>query len=57
MHLQENTLFGPGLGFKVTQNAAQYPLSNVIYSGAKFIFATSNALGGDAFTPISRYNV
>ena len=50
MHLQENALFDPGLGVKVTQNVAQYPLSHVTYSGTKFEVATSNDLGGNAFT-------
>ena len=48
MHLQVNTLFD--LGVKVTQNDTQYPLHHVTYSGAKFEFARSNGLGGDAFT-------
>ena len=48
MHLHENTLFD--LGVKVTQDVAQYPLNHVTYSGAKFEVATSNGLGGDAFT-------
>ena len=30
------------LGFKVTQNAAQYPLHHVTYAPAKFEVATSN---------------
>ena len=57
MHLQENTLFDLGLGVKVTQNVAQYPLSHVAYSGTKIEVATSNDLGRDAFIPISRYKV
>ena len=36
VHLQENSLFGHGLGFKVTQNVAQYPLHHVTYTAAKF---------------------
>ena len=44
-HLQENTFFD-----KVTGNVAQYPLHHVTYSGTKFEVATSNNLGGDAFT-------
>ena len=44
MHLQENTLFD------LDMNVAQYPLHHVTYSPAKFEVATSNGLGGDAFT-------
>ena len=29
---------------------AQYPLHDVTYSGTKFEIATSNGLGGDAYT-------
>ena len=32
------------------QNVAQYPLHHVTYSVTKFEVATSNRLGGDAFT-------
>ena len=35
---------------KLTQNVAQYPLHHVTYSPVKFEAATSNVLGGDAFT-------
>ena len=35
---------------KVTWNAAQYPLHHVTYARVKFEVATSNGLGGDAFT-------
>ena len=48
MHLNENTIFD--LGVKVTQDVAQYPLHHVTYSDTKFEVATSNGLGGDAFT-------
>ena len=47
---KKNTLFGLDLEVKVTQNIAQYPLHHVAYSGTKFKVATSNGLGGDAFT-------
>ena len=52
MHLQENTLFDIDLGIKVTQNVARYPLHHVAYAYTctKFEVATSNSLGGDAFT-------
>ena len=50
MYLYENTLFDLNLGVKVTQVVAQYPLHHVTYSGAEFEVATSNGLGGDAFT-------
>ena len=49
MHLHENT-FDLDLGVKATQNVAQYPLHHVTYSATKFEVATSNGLGGDAFT-------
>ena len=48
MHLQQNTVFD--LDSKVTQNIAQYSIHHVTYATAKFEFATSNILGGDAFT-------
>ena len=58
MHSQENSLFDLGSSshkilprvVKVTQNAAQYPLHHVTYSGIKFEVATSNSLVADAFT-------
>ena len=50
MHLQEITLLDLDLGVKVTQNVAQYPLHYVTILGTKFEVATSNGLGGDAFT-------
>ena len=49
MHLQENTLLTFDL-YLETQNVAQYPLQHVTYSGTQFENATSNGLGGDAFT-------
>ena len=42
MHLQENTLFDLDLGFKVTQNVAQFPQHHVTYAPAKFDIATSH---------------
>ena len=48
MHLQENTFFD--LDVKVTQTLVLYPLHYVTYAPAKFKVATSNGLGGDAFT-------
>ena len=50
MHLNENTLFDLALRVKVTQDVAQYPLYHMTYSDTKFEVATSNSLGGDAFT-------
>ena len=50
MQLQENTLFDLDIGVKVTQNVAQYPPHQVTYAPVKFLVATSNSLGGDAFT-------
>ena len=55
MHLNENTLFDLNIGVKVTQNVAHYPLHHVTYSDTKFEVATSNSLGGDAFT--SKYTI
>ena len=52
MHLHENTLFYIDLGVKVTQDFAKYPLYRVTYSDTKFEVATSDGLGGDAFTKI-----
>ena len=46
IHLQESTLFDLG----VSQNVAKYPLHHVTFAPAKFEVATSNNLGGDAFT-------
>ena len=50
MHLQENTVFDLDLGVKVTQDVTQYLLHHVTYANVKFEDATSNGLGGDAFT-------
>ena len=50
MHLQENTVFDLDLGIKVKQDVTQYPLNHVTYAHLKFEVATSNGLGGDAFT-------
>ena len=52
MHLQENSIFDLdlGVGVKVTQNIAQYPLHRETYSATKFEVSTSKCLGGDAFT-------
>ena len=50
MNLHENTLFDLGLWVKVTQDFAKYPLHHVTYSDTKFEVATSDCLGGDAFT-------
>ena len=43
-------LFYLDLWVKATQNIAKYPLHYVTYVPAKFEVATSNGLGGDAFT-------
>ena len=50
MHLHENTIFDLDLGVKVTQDVAKYPLHHVTHSDKKFEVATSDGLGGDAFT-------
>ena len=47
MHLQEKTLYDLDLGHKMV---AQYSLHYVTYAPAKIEVATSNSLGGDAFT-------
>ena len=39
-----------GLGVKVTQDIAQYPLHHVTYAPAKFKVSLSKDLGGDAFS-------
>ena len=41
--------FAKKIHVKVTQNAAQYLLCHVTYSGTMFDIATSNDYGGDAF--------
>ena len=46
--LSEINLLAPKV--KVTQNVAQFPLHHVSYAPAKFAVATSNGLGGDAFS-------
>ena len=50
MRLQENTLFYIDIWVKVIQNIAQYPVHYKTYASAKFEVATTNGLGGDAFT-------
>ena len=53
MHLQENILFDFDLGVgsrSFETVVAQYPLYHVTYALAKFEFAASNGLGGNALT-------
>ena len=50
MHFKEKTLFDLDPKIKVTQNVAQLRPHHAIYAPAKFAVATSNDLGGDAFT-------
>ena len=50
MNFQEHTLFDLDVKAKVTQHFAQFPLHYVSYTPAKFAVASSNGLGGDAFT-------
>ena len=57
MHLHENTLFYLDLGVKVTQDFAKYPLYHATYSDTKFEVASSDGLGGDAFTKINYLTV
>ena len=54
MHLQESTLFDLDLQVKVTLNVAQCPLHHVTYAPTEFEVTTSKALGGEAFT---RYTI
>ena len=42
--------FDLDFGVKVTRNIAQYPLHHMTYLPTTFEVATSNGLGGDAFT-------
>ena len=44
-------IFDLDLGFKVSQNVAQYPIHHVTYLATKFEVATSKGLG-DAFKKI-----
>ena len=53
MHLQESTLFE----VKVTLNVAQCPLHHVTYAPTEFEVATSKALGGEAFTRNSIFDL
>ena len=55
MHLHENTLFDLDLEVKVKQDVAQFTLHHVTYSDSKYEVATSNDLGGDAFTKKLHY--
>ena len=66
MHLQENTVFDLEVWYlivsipdlcnltyfdvQVRQDVALYPLHHVTYAHVHFEVATSNCLGGDAFT-------
>ena len=49
MHLQENTLF--------SGNVAQCPLHHVTYAPTEFEVTTSKALGGEAFTRNSIFDL
>ena len=57
MHLQERTLFDLDLQVKVTLHVAQCPLHHVTYAPLEFEIATSKALGGEAFTRNSIFNL
>ena len=50
MYLQEKILFDLDLWIKVTQSIPEYTPHYVTYAPVKFVVATSNSLGGDAFT-------
>ena len=52
MHLQESTLFD-----LVTLNVAQCPLHHVTYAPTEFEVTTSKALGGEAFTSNSIFDL
>ena len=55
MHLQGSTLFD--LDLQVTLNVAQCPLHHVIYAPTVFDVTTSKALGGEAFTRNSIFDL
>ena len=57
MHLQESTLFDLDLQVKVTLNVAQCPLHNVTYAPTEFEVTMSKALGGEAFTRNSIFDL
>ena len=57
MHLQESTLFDLDLQVKVTLNVAQCPLHHVTYAPTEFEVTTSKALGGEAFTRNSIFDL
>ena len=51
MHLKKTTtVFDLDLGIMVAQDFVQYPLHHATYAHTMFEVATSNGLGGDAFT-------
>ena len=57
MHLQESTLFDLDLQVKVTLNVAQCPLHHVTYAPTEFEVTMSKALGGEAFTRNSIFDL
>ena len=57
MLLQESTLFDLDLQVKATQNVAQCPLHHVTYAPTEFEVTTSKALGGEAFTRNSIFDL
>ena len=57
MHLQESTLFDLDRQVKVTLNVAQCPLHHVTYAPTEFGVTTSKALGGEAFTRNSIFDL
>ena len=57
MHLQESTLFDLDLQVKVTLNVAVCPLHHVTYAPTEFDVTTSKALGGEAFTRNSIFDL
>ena len=57
MHLQENALNDLDLQVKVTQNVAQCPLHHMTYAPAEFEVTTSKAIGGEAFTRNSIFDL
>ena len=54
MHLQESTFLTL---VKVTLNIAQCPLHHVTYAPTEFAVTTSKALGGEAFTRNSIFDL
>ena len=57
MLLQESTLFELDLQVKVTLNVAKCPLHHLTYAPTGFEVTASKALGGEAFTRNSIFDL